>query len=501
MIRRWRAGRAVAAVAATTAVITSVVGFGGTADAKEEYTPGAGTALATLVSPALNAGELSVYVKIGDATAGWLDETGRASSSSVAIPLLAAGVGGGGTCGVDSAGPSLALPDPVIVTTASNQNTKSVSAAKPASGQGGMVQSAEAEPGAAGTGKTTFVKYGVAGLAEVSGASATTSVRSNPKTELRTSLSQARVANISLLGGLVQILGGRWDLNQSVQGTDSRSSVRKASGAFTFDGITIDPAALNKVVPLPGLPTKINIPVASPAGAGKAVNAANSILESLGVAIRLPELRIDPKLERQEITPLRLELGGKKFVLAPVLSKLLSSQQVLKLQADLFKFMFDPANCDSLLGLLKPLPPINSQYQSLGGTAPLLVAALSGVVAGGNVALSFGGVITTIDDTYYPPLDFSGPSIKVSGNDISTPAVPGQAPTIRTITKGGKSVAIGNTGKGKCETTSPAGKPGCWLGRGGLAAVLSGGVAVFSLAADEVVRRRKLRLTRNEVVA
>lgn len=496
---QWRAGRVVAGVAATTAVIASVVGFGSTADANEEFTPGAGTALATLISPALNAGELSVYVKIGDATAGYLDETGRASSSSVAIPLLSAGVGGGGTCGVDSSGPSVGLPAPVQVTTASNKNTKSVSAAKPANGQGGMVQNVSAEPGAAGQSNTTFLKYGVPGLLEASGAHATTSVRSDPKAELRTAISQARVADIALLGGFLHILGGRWELKQTVKGPDSRSSVRTAAGAFTFDGITIDPGALKGILPLPGL-AKVTIPVASPGGANAAADAANAILEKVGIALRLPKILTNPKLERQEVTPLRVELGGKNFVLAPTLSKLLSNQQILKLQKDLFEFAFDPKDCDSLLGLLQPLPPVNSQFQSLGGTAPLLVAALTGVIGGGNVALSFGGVITTLDDSYYPPLNFSGPSFQAPAAIPSVPAIPGQAPTIRTITKGGKSLAIGNTGA-KCETTSPAGKPGCWLGRAGLAAVLSGGVAVLSLAADEVIRRRRLRLTRNEVVA
>lgn len=99
-------------MAASTAVVASVVGFGPTADANEEFTPGAGSALATLISPALNAGELSVYVKIGDATAGYLDETGaprpRRSRSRCFLPVSA----GVARAGLTALGPRLACPSP-----------------------------------------------------------------------------------------------------------------------------------------------------------------------------------------------------------------------------------------------------------------------------------------------------------------------------------------------------------------------------------------------------
>ena len=42
-----------------------------------------------------------------------------------------------------------------------------------------------------------------------------------------------------------------------------------------------------------------------------------------------------------------------------------------------------------------------------------------------------------------------------------------------------------------CETTSPAGRPGCWLGRAPLAGLLVTVFAVATLAGDEVHRRRR----------
>lgn len=491
---RWMRlfGAAFLAAALTTAAVAGTA----PAAAQEQYTPGGASALATLMVPfALNAGELSVYAKIGDATAGYLDETGRASSTSIGIPLLST-VSGGQTCGVAGGGASVPLPEPLQVSTASNRNTKPVEAKEPANGQGPIVQSVRAEPGAAGEATTAMLRYAVPGLVGVSNAHSVTAARSDPTTQTRTATSQVRVGDISFLNGFVRILGGRWELRQTVKGLDARTSKRSATGAFTFDGITVDPAALAGLVPVPTLPS-LNIPIASPQGAVAATQTVNALLEPLGVAVRLPEINIDPKSERQEITSLRLELGGKNFLLAPILGKALSGEELQKLETELFKFLWDPAECDSLLGLLKAVPELNSSWQKLGKAAPLVFAALIGVVAGGNVAVGFGGVATTIDDTYYPPLAFGGPSLQRAPAALGTPAVAGQPPSVRTITKGDR-IAIGRPAD-RCESTSATGKPGCWFGRAPLAAVLSGGIGFVALAADEIVRRRRIRNLRNEV--
>ena len=97
-------------------------------------------------------------------------------------------------------------------------------------------------------------------------------------------------------------------------------------------------------------------------------------------------------------------------MLRPVLGAALSQQQLIELQGDLFELLFDPKDCAQLLGLFEKLPPLNARYNSLGETAPLLVAAAMGVLSGGSATISFGGVAASLDDTYFPGLNFGGPA-------------------------------------------------------------------------------------------
>ena len=295
------------------------------------------------------------------------------------------------------------------------------------------------------------------------------------------------------IDGLVTIKGAKWTLTQNYDGLDSRTRKAKETHAFTFDGISLNPTA---GLPLP-LP-KISIPIATPAGAASAVKTINTLLEPVGLTIQLPRFDDNGK-GRLTMTPLVVQLGGPNWLATPILGGVLSQEQLINLQTKLFQFLFDPKDCNQLFGLMNALPPLNSRYNSLGNTAPLLVAAAIGVLSGGSTTLSIGGVATALDDTYFAPFNFGGPATVQSGTNNYVAPVPG---TPGRVIKRTRPVQAFETSSktSKCHTSSPAGKPGCWRGLAPLAAAAAGVVAIGSLVADEVsTRRRVARLTRNEI--
>jgi hypothetical protein len=474
--------RAIALGAGGVAVVAAAVGFGAPAGADTEFTFGTGFAQASMVVPALNSGELSVPVVLGESAAGYQDETGKASSSTFAIPLLAATSGvGGPVCGVeDGGGADIPLPEPLVADTASTQNKKPVNKASDNNSQGQAVQEVHAAPNSSGSSRTQFAAVGAPGILELGGVASETSAVADPKKQTRRVRASASAATVSLFGGMVKFTGMRWELVQTSDGADSRTTKRGETHAFSFDGITA---------------AGVHIPIATPEAAAGAVNTANALLEPLGLTLELPRFE-DNKKGRLQVTPFKVKIGGPNWVLSPIIGGVISQERFVNLQGQLFKFLLEP-DCEQLLGLLKLIPDLNAQYNKYGGVVPLLFAALMGVPSGGSATLSIGGVTTALDDTYFPPLDFGGPAyVETPGLDEipGEPALQSTTPRLHRVTG-----AATSTKTGRCHSTSPAGA-GCWRGLAPLAAALAGVVAVGSLAADEIsTRRRVARLARNEI--
>lgn len=474
--------RALGLGAGAVSIVAAAVGMGAPASAGSDFTFGSGFAQASLIVPAINAGELSIPVILGEAAAGYQDETGRATSTLASVPLLGATSTGGTQCGVPSSGLALPLPPPLYSDTSSKNNKGNVDKSENTDGLGFVKQETHAKPNSSGESSITVSDYTLPGLLTIGGATAHAITAANGDRETRRANAVTKVADITLLGGMVRITGMRWDLTQTRNGTDSRTSKVKVEHTFSFDGLTVN---------------GIHVPIATPDGAAAAVKTANGLLKPAGLSFELPKF-VDNGKGRQSMTPFVVKIGGPDFLLTPVLGAVLSNEQVVNLQGDLFKTLFDPTNCEQLLGLMQKISPeLNAQYNTVGKVAPLLVAALMGFLSGGSTTLSIGGVTVSLDDQYYAPLDFGGPGFVQAPGTPAVPAVEGTQtstlPEIRSLA-GKDSVS---TKSSACHTRSPAGKPRCWRGLAPLGAALAGLVAVGSLAADEVTTRRRLR--RNEV--
>ncbi|HVT78925.1 MAG TPA: hypothetical protein VHD87_17925 [Acidimicrobiales bacterium] len=476
-----------ATVAAVTSAVAAVVAFAPASKADDsDFTYGSGFAAASLLTPALNAGELSVPVILGEAAAGFQDETGRATSTMAAVPLLGASTGGGTTCGVKGGGTNLPLPPPLSADTSSTNNRSDVSHSKD-TGHGLVVQDVLAQPRSNGKSHTQIDSFELPGLVKIGGATAVAQTTAASSKDHRESTATTSVAAVDLVGGLVHLKGMHWTLDQVVDGADSRTSQAKNTWSFSLDGITVNP---------PGAAPAVKIPIASPAGTTAAIATANALLERFGLTI-VPPVFTDNGKGRLTVSPLQVHVGGPKWILAPVFGTVLSQQEAVTLQKQLLAFLVDPTNCEELLGLLKPFPPINAKYTSLAATAPLLAAAAVGVLSGGSASLSIGGVQAAIDDTYYAPLNFGGPNFFTPGGTNEPPSVVAgstQLPPVHFATQ-----PTAEHASTKCSSLSPAGA-GCWRGLAPLAAGIAAGVAVATLAADHVsTRRRAARLARNEI--
>jgi hypothetical protein len=459
-------------------LVAAGVAIAAPASAGSDFTFGSGFAQASLVVPAINAGELSIPVIMGEAAAGYQDETGRATSTLFSIPLLGATSSGGTKCGVPSSGLSLPLPPPLYSDTSSTNNKKNVDKTENTDGLGVVKQETHAKPNSSGDSIINLTDYELPGLVRIGSATGHAVTEANADKETRRSNAITRVADVTLLGGLVRITGMRWEITQTRNGTDSRTSQPKTDHTFSFDGLVAN---------------GIKIPIATPGGAAAAVATANGLLKPHGLSFELPKF-VDNGKGRQSMTPFVVKIGGPDFLLTPVLGTVLSNEQVVNLQADLFKALFDPQNCQELNGLIQRISPqLNAQYNTIGGVAPLLTAALMGFLSGGSTTLSIGGVTVSLDDQYYPPLSFGGPNFVQAPGAPAVPAVQGSQtsalPRIRSIA-GKDSVS---TKSSDCHTSSPAGKPGCWRGLAPLGAALAGVVAVGSLAADELTTRRRVK--------
>lgn len=507
----YRLRRGVLGVVAVLPLLAMVVPGGASAapapQEAESFTFGTGTAQAGMFSPELLAGELSVGVIVGDAVAGYQDETARAASTSFAVPLLQS-AGGFTVCGAPAPDLAAGLPQPLAVDTAASGNREPASRAEPASGQGPLVQKASAQPGAASNATTELGSFGLPGLADIRGAQAHASVVADAASQRRTATAQTTIGSIDVLGGLLRFEGMRWELTQSQVGPDDRNDQRSVDAQFTMDGITIDAGALaGPIGGLPGLDqlTDVRLPITQPDELGTVLAQANQLLAPLGLQIRLPE-RVDFEgTDRHALTPLEIALGGDDFLLRPIIGPLLNDPAVGQVQNALIDGLFDPQECEQLGGIFKAIPELNVYYNTFGNYAPLLIAATTGVVSGGEIRLSLGGVSTQLDNRYFAPPDlgsFATPQLTPSP-PAAPPSPPAAAPSSPTPAATPSSVPTSGTETAApvsptpasfttdCETTSPAGRPGCWLGRAPLAGLLVTVFAVATLAGDEVHRRRR----------
>jgi hypothetical protein len=260
-------------------------------------------------------------------------------------------------------------------------------------------------------------------------------------------------------------------------------------------------------VALPGAPA-VSIPVPGLAQLPAAIDRVNALLAPLGLQIRLPAVSTNPAAGSHTVSPLTIAMGGKSWLLAPVFATLLNNPQVRSIIQTVLHNFFDAQHCKELGGALDAISPdVNTTWNTFGSSAPLLIAVATAALGGtGEVQLNVGGVTTTIDDTYYPPPGFAPaalgePSPGATGT-AATPGTPGATtgaapgatpvgpPAAAPTASADQAPAMQRTAV-HCQSTSPAGRPGCWLGRGFTGALAAGVFTLGVLVVDEAFRRRK----------
>ena len=319
----------------------------------------------------------------------------------------------------------------------------------------------------------------LAGIAAVSGGESHTRATSDAVTHTRR-VTADTVADLSLLSGLIHLDGMSFHLEQTSVGEDARTSERMvasdvAFGTFTLAGVPI---------PLPDDPSA-------------ATAQLNNLLGPLGLQVLAPQLVADGQFGHR-LAPMTFRLGGQSAY-TDLVAQLAGNAQIIGLQDQLQKGLFDTQNCDQLAGLLQPLPQINALYNAIGIAAPILAAVIiSALAGGGSIDIQVGGARTRIDDTLYTAPTFSRAGSAAGADPAAAlgpaPAAPGASasPAPAALAAPGPLPAAAT--KTICATTSPASRPGCWSGLAPVGAVaaflLFGGL----LATDEVRRRRLSRL-------
>jgi hypothetical protein len=335
-------------------------------------------------------------------------------------------------------------------------------------------------------GRVTATGFGLPGVVDMSGGQSEAAVSADAGTMTRTATASTGVSVVSLLGGAVKLTGLNWRLQQSEVGADNRSDQRTMSDAFSLGSISVGP---------------VTIPVSSPAQLPGAVATANGMLAPLGLALKLPTAT--KTAGGGNLSPLTVAVGGDKAIWGPVIASLLANTTFTALEQKMTGLLFDPQNCNELAGLLKSTGQLNAYWNLLGEGAPLVIGLIGQALGGsGEIDFNIGGVTTSLDDTYYPPFNLGIASLPAlpsvmqgapSGPDLTgVPAVPSgiNPPAAPDTASPQPSAALIARVSAKCETTSPAGRPMCWVGRAPIGAAVTGAVILGLLVADETYRRR-----------
>lgn len=440
------------------------------ARADVELTPGSAAAQATVGELNIPYGGANVGVAVGTTNASFFEGTGKSSAivlepAFLRIPSVLK------LCGGELV---VTVPPPTVADSATPggpvSNTKEV-------GPDLGVERAAAEPGSHGGSSVTTSAFGLPGVVELRGGEADTDARLDVGSQTRAARAEVRTGSVSLVDGLIELRGLRWTIDQAAVGADSRSIEATQDARFSVGSVT-----------LAGLP----LPSSTAEELRSTVASLNSVLDPIGLELRLPEVRAFGA-NGVQITPLTVAIGGDP-VYGPALYPLLAGPENTSL-INLFNsatqpLIFEPATCNSLFGLLKASPELNTFVNTLGTYTPVILSAAAAAINGGaELNFNIGGVRTTYDATYYAPRAVAPPSVtrpSTAGAPATGSSTPGVAP-VPPSELASSPTKISTS----CATTSPVGKPGCWKGTGPVAATLAAVLTAGLFATDELVRRRR----------
>lgn len=457
-----------------------------------DFVAGKGQATARVWRFNTQYGQVDVPFGVATTLAGYLENHAHASAAFLDPGFL------GLANAVKLCGTNVPLPEPTEANTSTNGGKPDVHSKTLSGNEGVGSETAEAYPGSRGVAKATGVDLGIPGLVEMTGGSAVSEARLVAAKHLRTASSTASIGSIKLLGGVAELDGLRWTMRLDVAGIDSRTRKLTKKLSFTFGDATVAGRKL---------------PTGTDAQRRAAVDAINKAINPLGLLIRVPQLRtLSPT--SYELTPLFVGIGGKPVYGPPVYDAVANSDNpysLINVYDKASRGLFDATDCNQFNGAMKQVQTVNALYNTVGLVTPILISAFGSSVTGGStMGFEFGKTTVQIDDAYYPspvypPLPDLGAGLGVEAGPASAPAAP-PPPIVAGIehaAEGSAAPAIAlpaSAGRRQCRTTSPAGRPGCWDGAGGVAAGAACAVAVGLFAADEARRRRRRRLLVREEV-
>jgi hypothetical protein len=404
-------------------------------------------------------------VASGETAATYVDTEAKASAQTVNFGSLGTVLANTSLCGGHLVQASM-LPKPIVVDSSKGPSSKAGQSGPIAVGD--QAVSATPDPVAA-VASATGLGLDLPAVLHLEGGATKSSARYSTGTA-RDATATATFGSLELAGGLVRFDDMQWNVSHRT-GRDP-----KAAGLFSVGGMTIGGRRT-------GSP--------SPEQLAQGAEVVNGLLARLGMRVVLPSVTSDPDTGAVSVSPFRVLFGGES-ALSPVLQRVTAGVQPLR--NALNGLTATGSDCTDLRQLLG---------QVLGGAysvGDILLAALS---PAGGVEVDIGGASagTAEPPDFADPFGAGGPlgdllaPPSLAAPELAAPSLDAAPPTSAPATTRLQPVAASAS---RCETTSPAGRPGCSTGAG-LAVGLTVAVLGSALFAYDLRRRRLVVPVRREV--
>lgn len=461
----------------------------------------AGTAQAgaTLLGLAPGLSALSLTTKYGEATAAYEGTDSQASSATIDLGPLGLLLANTSFCGFASPLPTSRQPQPLSVDSEKGSANRSSNTA------GQLVETVSADPQPEqATATAAPISISLPGIIDVTGRSqASVHYVSGQEQEADSSVSET----VSILGGLVVLQGPHWTASQH-SGTSSATSAGFDLGKVLVGGVPITPPNASTAAELSSL---------------------NTVLAPFGFTLILPTQTINQSTNTVSIGPMTLRFSGstvERTLLSPV------GNAVVQLEQEIAQNAKAGTDCTQLPELFynisTNISTVLNVVLAIGQGAGNLDLDLGGATAGTQAAPHYtdpfgadggnplaGNSTGPIDGSSLGPAgDGATPSPTggltggLTGGAVGSPATEGPpgssvpAPTNAQPpghgpagSRGGPLAAVAVA----CQTTSPAGSPGCWKGLGTAAGGAALACGAGLIIADYRQGRRRPRPSRRRM--
>lgn len=461
-------------MAAAAALALVALGSAGSprAGAQSSFIKGQAQASGAVFAVVPQAGGATLPITVGLATAQFRSSTATAEASTIDLGLIGS-VLTLSICGADPILTPDQLPTPLHADSTTETGAKDREVAGGGVGHAGYERT-EVRSDAFGASDATPSVLELPGVLSVSGTA-------HAETELvpgaeRRAHATAEIGSISLLGGLVQLAGLRWQADQ-ITGPDGAPTTQ--AGSFSAGRVVVGGVAL---------------PSADPAQLTAAIDTINGVLGPLALTLVPPSTTVGAD-GSVVVSPLRLRISGGSTTSAFVLPLLANDSTDEGRRAVANALLF---------GGCKPGVK-GTPLQQLGGGANTIADVLvAGVEGNGGISIELGGVRATSDARTSASAfgsflgDASAPALADQGSALASGASPAPAAGGATtpVASGPAPVSSSNpfaqvVDGVKCITTHKRGSPGCSAGNGTLAAGLAALLAAGLVTVDAIRGRRR----------